>query len=85
MVVMDNRILSARDVKKIYVRNGGFDVGEMGMLGVVAIRGVTANIGQMDVEELPVQGRDEISVLAAAFNRMHRSLAAAIKMLEQQK
>jgi protein-histidine pros-kinase len=41
--------------------------------------------GQMDVEELPVQGRDEISVLAAAFNRMHRSLAAAMKMLEQQK
>ncbi len=41
--------------------------------------------GQMDVEELPVLGRDEISVLAAAFNRMHRSLAAAMKILEQQK
>jgi protein-histidine pros-kinase len=41
--------------------------------------------GQMDVPELPVQGRDEISVLAAAFNRMHRSLVAAMKMLDQQK
>jgi protein-histidine pros-kinase len=41
--------------------------------------------GQMEVPELPVQGRDEISILAAAFNRMHRSLAAAIKMLEQPK
>ncbi|HWE25140.1 MAG TPA: DUF3365 domain-containing protein [Myxococcales bacterium] len=41
--------------------------------------------GQMDVPELPVQGRDEISVLAASFNRMHRSLAAAMKILEQQK
>ena len=39
MVVMDNRILSARDVKKAYARSGGFDTGEMGMLGVVANRG----------------------------------------------
>jgi L-asparaginase type II len=36
MVVMDNRILSARDVKKDYARSGGFDAGEMGMLGIVA-------------------------------------------------
>lgn len=39
--------------------------------------------GQMDVPELPAKGRDEISVLAAAFNRMHRSLAAAMKMLDK--
>jgi L-asparaginase type II len=39
MVVMDNRILSARDVKKAYARSGGFETGEMGMLGVVANRG----------------------------------------------
>jgi protein-histidine pros-kinase len=38
--------------------------------------------GHMDVPELPVRGRDEVSMLAAAFNRMHRSLAAAMKMLE---
>jgi len=41
--------------------------------------------GQMDVPELPVHGRDEISMLAAAFNRMHRSLAAAMRMLDDTK
>jgi protein-histidine pros-kinase len=38
--------------------------------------------GELDVPELPVRGSDEISVLAAAFNRMHRSVTAAMKMLE---
>ncbi len=37
--------------------------------------------GEMDIPELQVKGNDEISTLAAAFNRMHRSLAAAVKML----
>jgi protein-histidine pros-kinase len=41
--------------------------------------------GNMEGPELPVQGHDEISTLAASFNRMHRSLAAAMKILEQQK
>lgn len=41
--------------------------------------------GNMEVPELPVQGRDEVAVLAASFNRMHRSLAAAMKILERQK
>ena len=40
VVVMDDRILSARDVKKVYARSGGFDGGEMGMLGIVASRDV---------------------------------------------
>jgi protein-histidine pros-kinase len=40
--------------------------------------------GNMDVPELPVRGSDEISILAAAFNRMQRSLAAAMKMLDKQ-
>jgi len=39
MVVMDDRILSAREVRKEYQRVGGFTVGEMGMLGVVASDG----------------------------------------------
>jgi HAMP domain-containing protein len=38
--------------------------------------------GKLDVEDLPVRGRDEISVLASSFNRMQRSLARAMKMLE---
>lgn len=36
MVVMDGRILSAREVRKIYQRVGGFTSGDMGMLGVMA-------------------------------------------------
>ena len=39
-VVMDDRILSARDVTKVYARGGGFETAEMGTLGVVATGGV---------------------------------------------
>lgn len=39
--------------------------------------------GNMEFPELPVKGSDEISALAAAFNRMHRSLKKAMTMLEQ--
>jgi protein-histidine pros-kinase len=35
----------------------------------------------MDMPELPVRGKDEISVLADSFNRMRRSLDRALKML----
>jgi protein-histidine pros-kinase len=38
--------------------------------------------GNLNVPELPVKGKDEISRLADAFNRMHRSLAKAMKLLE---
>jgi L-asparaginase len=39
-VVMDDRIMSARDVTKLSARTGGFEGAEMGMLGVVATGGV---------------------------------------------
>lgn len=39
MVVMDDRIISARENRKLYPRTGGFSTGEMGLLGVVASRG----------------------------------------------
>lgn len=39
--------------------------------------------GNLEFAELPVKGNDEISALAAAFNRMHRSLKKAMTMLEQ--
>ncbi len=39
--------------------------------------------GNLDVPELPVKGKDEISQLARSFNRMYVSLAKAIRMLEQ--
>jgi L-asparaginase len=39
MVVMDDRIISARDAQKIYARNGGFSAEEMGTIGIVATHG----------------------------------------------
>jgi len=38
--------------------------------------------GKTDAPEFPVKGHDEIASLAASFNRMRRSLASAIKLLE---
>jgi protein-histidine pros-kinase len=38
--------------------------------------------GNLDVEDLPIKGRDEVSMLAVSFNRMKRSLARAMNMLE---
>ena len=40
------------------------------------------SVGKFDMPELPVRGRDEISVLAGSFNRMRRSLERALKMIE---
>src|SRR5215467_11044318 len=40
VVVMDDRIISARDAEKMYARNGGFSAREMGIIGVVARHGV---------------------------------------------
>ena len=40
MAVMDDRIMSARDVTKVYARSGGFEPAEMGMLGTVTNGGV---------------------------------------------
>lgn len=39
--------------------------------------------GDFSRPELPAQGTDEISVLAASFNRMRRSLQKAMQMIEQ--
>jgi protein-histidine pros-kinase len=38
--------------------------------------------GNMEAPELPVKGTDEISTLTDSFNRMYRSLAKAMRMLE---
>jgi len=40
IVVMDDRIISARDVQKVYARTGGFSAQEMGVIGVVARHGI---------------------------------------------
>lgn len=40
------------------------------------------SLGEMEVEEFPVKGRDEIATLAESFGRMRKSLVHALKMLE---
>ena len=39
------------------------------------------SLGEQDVEEYEKPGRDEISILSAAFNRMRRSLDSALNMI----
>jgi HAMP domain-containing protein len=39
--------------------------------------------GNLGVTELPVRGKDEIAQLANSFNRMYRSLARAMEMLNR--
>jgi L-asparaginase len=39
LVVMDDRIISARDAQKLYARTGGFSAQEMGVIGIVARHG----------------------------------------------
>lgn len=41
------------------------------------------SLGALEAEELPPKGAKEISTLGHSFNRMHRSLANAVKMLDE--
>ncbi|MCO6440172.1 MAG: DUF3365 domain-containing protein [Nitrococcus mobilis] len=41
------------------------------------------SMGALNVAELEVSGKDEIAQLGRSFNRMHRSLANAVKMLDE--
>lgn len=41
------------------------------------------SMGALAVEELDVKGAREITALGQSFNRMHRSLASAVKMLDE--
>jgi protein-histidine pros-kinase len=61
------------------------------LLTVTVIRPVTRLARMADEmsqgrlsEDLPAKGHDEISVLATSFNRMQRSVARALKMLERE-
>ncbi len=61
------------------------------MLNFVVIKPVTklsakaneVSLGALEAEEMPVKGNDEISSLTKSFNRMHRSLANAMQMLDE--
>ena len=41
--------------------------------------------GNLDIPDLPVPSKDEISILATSFNRMRRSMVKAMRMLEKQR
>jgi len=41
------------------------------------------SLGKLDAPELPINGKDEVAVLAGSFNRMRRSLVQALRLLEQ--
>jgi protein-histidine pros-kinase len=43
---------------------------------------IEVSMGNMGAPEISVRGRDEIASLAESFNRMRRSLANTLKMLE---
>src|SRR4029078_8556268 len=39
--------------------------------------------GKLDIAELPAKGKDEVSQLGQAFNRMRRSLEKAISLIDK--
>ena len=51
-------------------------------LRLFAARADDVSKGRLDVPELPVRGKGELAILGAAFNRMHRSVAAAMQALQ---
>jgi protein-histidine pros-kinase len=61
------------------------------MLMVIVVRRVTklaaladeVSLGKIDGPDFPAKGKDEVSRLAEAFNRMKKSVVHAIKMLEE--
>jgi len=61
------------------------------MLMLIVVRRVTklaaladeVSLGNIDGPDFPAAGRDEVSRLAQSFNRMKKSVAHAIKMLEE--
>jgi protein-histidine pros-kinase len=48
----------------------------------IAATASEVSLGNMAAPEFPVRGRDEIASLGESFNRMRRSLANALKLLE---
>lgn len=50
---------------------------------VISAQAVSMSMGNMDAPDLEVRSRDEIGALAESFNRMRRSLASAMKILDQ--
>jgi len=53
-------------------------------LRTVSAKADDVSMGNLNVEELQIKGRDEVASLGRSFNRMHRSLANALKMLDEE-
>jgi HAMP domain-containing protein len=52
-------------------------------VGRFAVAADEISKGNLEIPELPAEGRDEIATLARSFNRMHRSLVKAMRMLDR--
>lgn len=50
----------------------------------VSAKADEVSMGNLNVEELQISGNDEVASLGRSFNRMHRSLANALKMLDEE-
>lgn len=51
-------------------------------VGAISRAAEEVSLGNMDAPEIAPKGRDEIASLAASFNRMRRSIASAMQLLE---
>jgi L-asparaginase type II len=87
LVVMDERIISARDAQKLYARGGGFSAVEMGLIGIVARHGVeffyaptrrhTTN-SEFDVKDLTALPRVDVQYSYAGSDGGSKTDAKAI-------
>ena len=50
---------------------------------IMSTKADEVSMGALDVEELKIDSADEMGSLARSFNRMHRSLDNAVKMLDE--
>ena len=87
LVVMDDRIISARDAQKFYARTGGFSALEMGVLGVVARHGVEyfysptrrhTSTSEFDIRDLTTLPRVDIQYSYAGAEGVAKTDAKAI-------
>src|SRR5215831_20224501 len=87
LVVMDDRIISARDAEKLYARTGGFSAHEMGTIGIVARHGVEffyastrrhTLMSEFDIRDITVLPRVDIQYSYAGSDGISRSDAKAV-------
>jgi L-asparaginase len=87
MVVMDDRIISARDVQKMYARTGGFSAQEMGVIGIVARHGVEffysparrhSSTSEFDIRDVVVLPRVDIQYSYAGGDGAGKTEAKAV-------